>query len=116
MRRSSPVRRNSVRIFGQVQTTWRVPPFAAARLAVPAIALSPVASMKVTWSIRLALIREHSEHDKPQAAGNITGRKPMSQYRSAYRAQPCSRAPGRARGGMRGAMSAAVMATSRSAA
>jgi hypothetical protein len=32
-------------------------------------------------------LREHSEHDKPPAAGN-TERNPMSQYRSAYRTQP----------------------------
>ena len=32
-------------------------------------------------------LREHSEHDEPPAAGNVTGRKPMSQYRSAYRIQ-----------------------------
>jgi len=37
-----------LRIFGRAQTTCRLPPCAAARLAAPTSALSPAESMKLT--------------------------------------------------------------------
>ena len=48
IRQSSPVMRNSWRIFGRPQTAYRLPPQAAARLAVPTSAASPVESIKLT--------------------------------------------------------------------
>jgi hypothetical protein len=49
-RRSSPVRRNRLRIFERAQTTCRLPPCVSVRLAAATSVSSPVASMKVTWS------------------------------------------------------------------
>ena len=45
---SSPVMRNSWRMFGRPQTAYRLPPQAVARLAVPTSAASPAKSMKLT--------------------------------------------------------------------
>jgi hypothetical protein len=57
IRQSSPVRRSSWRIFGGAQATFRLPPYATARFAVPTSAVrvptstaSPTESMKLIWA------------------------------------------------------------------
>jgi len=67
-RRSSPVSRNSWRTLGRAQTTCRLPPCAAARLAAPTSAASPAESMKRTWS------RSATSGRPPAASSNSRSR------------------------------------------